>query len=109
MFKKAILTAVEKIARIEQAPKEMQAMVAKAFISDEVKDEDVQYLFNEDTLEQLNDPEVEANVENVNAEAPEGIGAVPRAAGSSTGVGHTQRPALLQCSGQLWCRYQNQG
>jgi surface antigen len=53
----------------------MQAMVAKAFISDDIKDEDVQYLFNEDTLEQLNDPEVEANVENVNAEAPEGIGA----------------------------------
>ena len=75
MFKKAILTAVEKIARIEKAPKEMQAMVAKAFISDDIKDEDVQYLFNEDTLEQLNDPEVEANVENVNAEAPEGIGA----------------------------------
>ena len=75
MFKKAILTAVEKIARIEKAPKEMQAMVAKAFISDDIKDEDVQYLFNEDTLEQLNDPEVEANVENVNAAAPEGIGA----------------------------------
>ena len=75
MFKKAILTAVEKIARIEKAPKEMQAMVAKAFISDNIKDEDVQYLFNEDTLEQLNDPEIEANVENVNAEAPEGIGA----------------------------------
>ena len=75
MFKKAILTAVEKIARIEKAPKEMQAMVAKAFISDSIKDEDVQYLFNEDTLEQLNDPEVEANVENVNADAPEGIGA----------------------------------
>ena len=44
MFKKAILTAVEKIARIEKAPKEMQAMVAKAFISDDIKDEDVQYL-----------------------------------------------------------------
>lgn len=75
MLKKNILTAVEKIARIEQAPKEMQAMVAKAFISDDIKDEDIQYLFNEDTLEQLNDPEVEANIENVNAEAPEGIGA----------------------------------
>ena len=74
MFKKAILTAVEKIARIEKAPKEMQAMVAKAFISDSIEDEDVQYLFNEDGLEQLNDPEVEANVENVNAEVPEGIG-----------------------------------
>ena len=65
----------EKIARIEQAPKEVQTMVAKAFIREDIPDEDVQYLFNEDTVEELNEDMEEANVENVNAEEPDGIGA----------------------------------
>ena len=75
MLEKLILSAKEKIANIEKAPAEMQAKVAKAYISDEINDEDVQFIFNTDTIEQLNDPEVESNVENVNAEQPEGIGA----------------------------------
>ena len=75
MLEKLILSAKEKIANIEKAPAEMQARVAKAYISDEINDEDVQFIFNTDTIEQLNDPEVESNVENVNAEQPEGIGA----------------------------------
>lgn len=66
----------EKIARIEQAPKEMQTMVAKAFLRDDIDDESVQYLFNTDTIEELNDPEEENIVEHVNDEEPEGIGSV---------------------------------
>ena len=64
----------EKIARIEQAPAEVQVMVAKAFIRDDIPDEDVQYKFNEDSIEELNENGMEG-VENVNAEPKdEGIG-----------------------------------
>ncbi|MBQ9731074.1 MAG: CHAP domain-containing protein [Bacilli bacterium] len=69
------LTYEEKIKRIEMAPLEMQAMVAKAFIREDIEDENVQYLFNTDTIEQLNDPNEESNVENIDAEEVEGIGA----------------------------------
>lgn len=71
----AKLTDKEIIARIEQAPVEVQAMVAKAFIREDIDNEDVQYLFNQDTIEQLNDTSEDSAVENVNAPAPEGIGA----------------------------------
>ena len=71
----AKLTDKEIIARIEQAPVEVQTMVAKAFIRDDIDNEDVQYLFNQDTIEQLNDANEDSAVENVDAPAPEGIGA----------------------------------
>ena len=71
----AKLTDKEIIARIEQAPVEVQAMVAKAFIREDIDNEDVQYLFNQDTIEQLNDTNEDSAVENVDASAPEGIGA----------------------------------
>ena len=66
----------ERISRIEQAPKEMQTMVAKAFIRDDIDDESVQYLFNADTIDELNDPNEENLVEHINEEEPEGIGSV---------------------------------
>jgi hypothetical protein len=69
------LSAEEKIKRIEMAPEAMQAMVAKAYLREDIADEDVQYLFNEDTLEELNDPNEASNIENINAEQIEGIGA----------------------------------
>lgn len=68
------LTDKEKIERIEMAPKEVQTMVAKAFIREDIDDENVQYLFNTDTIEELNDPSDNATIENINADAPEGIG-----------------------------------
>ena len=71
----AKLTDKEIIARIEMAPAEMQARVAKAFIREDIDNEDVQYLFNTDTIEQLNDPNEDSGVENINAEQPQGIGA----------------------------------
>ena len=72
----AQLSWEERIARIEQAPKEVQTMVAKAFIRDDIPDENVQYLFNTDTIEEMNENMEEAHVENINAEEPEdGIGA----------------------------------
>lgn len=63
----------EKIEKIEKAPKEVQTMVAKAFLRDDIKDENIQYLFNEMTLEEMNDPDVK--IENLNAEKKEGTGA----------------------------------
>lgn len=69
------LTYEEKIKRIEMAPLEVQTMVAKAFIREDIDDENVQYLFNTDTIEELNDPSDNATIENINADAPEGIGA----------------------------------
>ena len=69
------LTDKQKIERIEMAPKEVQTMVAKAFIREDIDDENVQYLFNTDTIEELNDPSDNATIENINADAPEGIGA----------------------------------
>ena len=71
----AQLSIEEKIRRIELAPDEVSTMVAKAFIREDIDDENVQYLFNEDTLEQLNDVNENSNIENINAEAPNGIGA----------------------------------
>ncbi len=72
----AQLSNEERIRRIEQAPAEMQAMVAKAFLRDDIDDEDVQYKFNTDSIEELNENGLEG-VENINAEATEedGIGA----------------------------------
>lgn len=69
------LSSEEKIKRIEMAPEDVQAMVAKAYLREDIDDEDVQYLFNTDTIEELNDPELDAEIENINAEDPEGIGA----------------------------------
>lgn len=72
----AQLSSEERIARVEQAPAEVQVMVAKAFLRDDIDDEDVQYLFNTDTIEQLNDSEEVQSIEHINGEDPEGIGAV---------------------------------
>ena len=69
------LSNEEKIRRIEMAPKEMRDYVAKAFLRDDIDNENVQYLFNTDTIEELNDPNEDSNVENINAESPDGIGA----------------------------------
>lgn len=69
----AQLTSEERIARIEQAPKEMQTMVAKAFLRDDIDDESVQYLFNTDGFEQLNE---DGAIENIDGAEIEGIGAV---------------------------------
>lgn len=71
----AQLSSEERIARVEQAPVEVQVMVAKAFLRDDIDDEDVQYLFNADTPEEMNDPEANVEIENLNADEPEGIGA----------------------------------
>lgn len=71
----AQLSSEERIARVEQAPVEVQTMVAKAFLRDDIDDEQVQYLFNTDTIEELNDSESDQEVEHVNEEEPEGIGA----------------------------------
>lgn len=70
----ASLSAEEKIRRIEIAPEAVRAMVAKAFIREDIDDEDIQYTFNEDTIEELNENGMEG-VENVEAPQPEGIGA----------------------------------
>lgn len=69
------MTIEEKIRNIELAPAEMQAMVAKAYLREDINDEDVQYLFNTDTIEELNENGTET-VENFNAELPDGVGAL---------------------------------
>ena len=70
------LTPEQIIANIEQAPKEMQTMVAKAYIREDICDDDVQYLFNTDTIEELNDSAENSEIEHINADDVEGIGAV---------------------------------
>lgn len=69
------LSSEERIKRVEMAPAEIQIRVAKAFLRDDIDDEDVQYLFNTDSIEVLNDPNDNVIIENINADAPEGIGA----------------------------------
>ncbi len=49
------LTIEEIISRIEQAPAEMQAMIAKAFLRPDINNDDIQYTFNTDTIEELNE------------------------------------------------------
>lgn len=71
----AQLSSEERIKRVEMAPVEVQIMVAKAFLRDDIDDEDVQYLFNTDTPEELNDADEHYEIENLNADEPEGIGA----------------------------------
>ena len=66
------LSDLERIKRIEQAPKEIQTKVAKAFIRDDIPDENIQYLFNTTPLEEMNDKGVK--IENKNAKQPDGIG-----------------------------------
>ena len=63
----------EKIRRIEQAPKEVQTMVAKAFLRDDIPDEEIQYLFNTMPLEEMYEEDIK--IENMGAKQPEGIGA----------------------------------
>ena len=46
-------TDKERIKLVEQAPKEMQTMVAKAFLRDDIDDENIQYLFNTIPLEEM--------------------------------------------------------
>ena len=70
----AQLSSEERIKRVEMAPIEVQTMVAKAFLRDDIDDEDVQYLFNTDTPEELNDADEHYEIENLNADEPEGIG-----------------------------------
>ena len=72
MAKKTKMTWQEIIERIEQAPKEMQTMVAKAYIRDDIDNENVQYLFNTDGLDVLNET---GENENIDAVMPDGIGA----------------------------------
>ena len=67
------MTDKEKIKKIEKAPKEVQTMVAKAFLREDIPDEDIQYLFNTMSIEEMNDKDVV--IENVNAKQQEGIGA----------------------------------
>lgn len=71
----AQLSSEERIKRVEMAPAEVQTMVAKAFLRDDIDDENVQYLFNTDTPEKLNDADEHYEIENLNADEPEGIGA----------------------------------
>lgn len=66
------LTSEEKIARVEQAPKEVQTMVAKAFLREDIDDENVQYSFNTDNINELLGKGSIA--QNINAEQVEGIG-----------------------------------
>lgn len=67
------LSFEERIKRVEQAPKEVQLMVAKAFLRDDIDDESVQYLFNTDTIEEMNESDV--TISDIDAPEPEGIGA----------------------------------
>lgn len=54
------LTDKEIIERIEKAPKEVQVMVAKAFIREDIDNDDIQYTFNADGVDALfEDGEVE--------------------------------------------------
>ena len=70
--RKEVLTWEQKIQNIESAPEEARLMIAKAYIRDDIPDEDVQYEFNTDSPEQLNE---DGEIENLNADDPEGIGA----------------------------------
>lgn len=68
---KGVLTWEQKIQNIESAPEEARLMIAKAYIRDDIPDENVQYEFNTDSPEQLNE---DGEIENLNADDPEGIG-----------------------------------
>lgn len=68
---KEVLTWEQKIQNIESAPEEARLMIAKAYIRDDIPDENVQYEFNTDSPEQLNE---DGEIENLNADDPEGIG-----------------------------------
>lgn len=69
---KEVLTWEQKIKNIESAPEEARLMIAKAYLRDDIPDENVQYEFNTDSPEQLNE---DGEIENLNADDPEGIGA----------------------------------
>ena len=62
---KEVLTWEQKIQNIESAPEEARLMIAKAYIRDDIPDENVQYEFNTDSPEQLNE---DGEIENLNAD-----------------------------------------
>lgn len=67
------MTDMEKIKIIESAPEEMQLRIAKAFLREDINDDDIQYTFNEDSLDVLVEDGI---IENIDAEeVDEGIGA----------------------------------
>lgn len=66
------LTSEQMIANIEEAPTDMQAAIAKAYLRDDICDDDIQYHFNTDGIDVLVE---DGEVENVNEEEIEGIGA----------------------------------
>lgn len=68
------MTDKEIIEKIEMAPEDIQNMVAKAFIRNDINNDDIQYTFNNLSIEEMNEPDVV--IENVDAEDPEGIGAL---------------------------------
>ena len=72
MEEKETWTSEKIIECIEKAPAEIQTRVAKAFIREDIDNDDVQYLFNTDGLDILNE---DGEVENIDAAEPEGIGA----------------------------------
>lgn len=72
MEEKETWTSEKIIECIEKAPAEIQTRVAKAFIREDINNDDVQYLFNTDGLDILNE---DGEVENIDAAEPEGIGA----------------------------------
>lgn len=67
------MTDKEIIKIIEQAPKEAQLMVAKAFLRNDIDNDDIQYTFSNISIEEMNEPDV--IIENIDAAEPEGIGA----------------------------------
>ena len=48
---KEVLTWEQKIQNIESAPEEVRLMIAKAYLRDDIPDENVQYEFNTDSPE----------------------------------------------------------
>jgi hypothetical protein len=65
VYNMAKLTDKEIIERIEMAPREVQVMVAKAFIREDINNDDVQYTFNMDKSSVLVE---DGEVENVYTE-----------------------------------------
>ena len=59
---KEVLTWEQKIKNIESAPEEARLMIAKAYLRDDIPDENVQYEFNTDSPEQLNEDNLSRNV-----------------------------------------------
>lgn len=104
---KITYTDTEKIEKIEQAPEELQTKVAKAFIREDISDDQVQYTFVEDDdFYKACQADANVTIEDVTETDVDGIGS---AEDEGIGSAYAPRTTAPSTSDKNWLHYTNGG